>query len=105
MARPALTPEARRTRRFLWVGAILVVIGLVPVVSVALSSALASAAGCTLNEVSAHPCLILGRDWGDALQSMFVMGWLMLITVPAGAFGLVVLVIGLVRLIAGRRPR
>lgn len=65
---------------------LLAVIGTVlawlPFLCVLLSSAIASALGCTLNEAGAHPCFVLGVDIGEALVTGFVMGWLMLVTFP-----------------------
>lgn len=55
-----------------------------PVISVALSSIIAETSGCALNEARAHPCMFLGVDAGELLYALFVMGWLMLFTIPAG---------------------
>lgn len=46
--------------------------------------------GCQLDEGSAHPCIVLGRDRGDRHYILFVLGWLGLITLPTGAIALVV---------------
>lgn len=40
---------------------------------------------------------------GGALTSMFVAGWLMLVSLPVGAVGLAVLIVGLVASVR-RRP-
>jgi hypothetical protein len=42
--------------------------------------------GCTVNEAGAHPCTLLGVDIGTILGLLFVFGWLALITLPLGAF-------------------
>ncbi|APX11868.1 hypothetical protein [Tateyamaria omphalii] len=72
---------------------LLLVICALPILSVAASSGLANAYGCTLHEGFSNPCVIWGKDRGGTLSGMFVMGWFMLITVPAGAAILLVLVI------------
>ncbi|WP_147106393.1 hypothetical protein [Tateyamaria sp. syn59] len=72
---------------------ILLVICALPILSVAVSSWLADAHGCTLHEGFSNPCVIWGKDRGETLSGMFVMGWFMLITVPVGAAILLVLVI------------
>lgn len=53
-----------------------------PLLGVLVSSELASALGCPLNEGGTHPCLLLGMDIGDLLYTLFVLGWLMLVTAP-----------------------
>jgi len=39
-----------------------------------------------VDEGSVHPCVINGKDYGQLLYTLGVMGWLMLVTLPAGAF-------------------
>ena len=48
-------------------------------------SIIANAAGCRVDEGSVHPCVISGHDYGELLYTLGVMGWFMLITLPAGA--------------------
>lgn len=48
--------------------------------------------GCILHEGFANPCIVDGADWGEALYSAFVLGWLMLATLPVAAFLAMVLV-------------
>ncbi|MEL6467283.1 MAG: hypothetical protein AAFQ58_20165 [Pseudomonadota bacterium] len=85
---------------------ILLLICALPILSVMISSALAQAYGCTLHEGFSNPCIIWGEDRGETLGGMFVMGWFMLITVPAGAVVLLVLAIQIgIDLIAWRRRR
>jgi len=64
---------------------LILLVAAAPIISVMISSAIAEAHGCTLNEGGAHPCIISGVDRGEELLTMFVLGWLMLITLPAGA--------------------
>ncbi len=61
---------------------VLTVVGWAPFAGVLVSSLLAEAFGCTLNEAGTHPCVVAGIDWGGALSTMFVLGWLMLVTWP-----------------------
>jgi hypothetical protein len=55
----------------------------------AVVSAIANAYGCRVDEGSAHPCIIAGHDYGGLLYSLGVMGWLMLVSLPAGFFAFV----------------
>jgi hypothetical protein len=55
-----------------------------PLASVAIAGEIASANGCQLDEGSVHPCIVNGRDIGETLYTMGVMGWLMLATIPLG---------------------
>lgn len=66
---------------------ILIGVGLLPALSAASAAMIANAAGCTLHEGSVNPCVIVGYDWGRALYTMGVLGWLMLISLPIAAVG------------------
>ncbi len=43
-----------------------------------------------------HPCIINGKDYGQLLYTLGVMGWLMLATLPGGAFAFMIWLIVLV---------
>lgn len=70
-------------------GAILLV-ALAPVLSVIVAGGVANIGGCVLNEGDVHPCVIGGVDLGETLYTMFVLGWLMLVTLPMGALALLI---------------
>jgi hypothetical protein len=53
--------------------------------SVIACSLIANTQGCHVDEGSVHPCMINGKDYGQLLYTLGVMGWLMLVTLPAGA--------------------
>lgn len=55
-----------------------------PLISALTAGAIAEAHGCTLHEGFVNPCIIDGTDYGETLYQFGVMGWFMLITVPAG---------------------
>lgn len=78
--------ETRRTLFRFYGRALILILAfmLLPIISVAISSSVASVAGCTLNEAAAHPCVIVGVDFGGLLYGMGVLGWLMLLTIPYG---------------------
>ncbi|WP_434770877.1 hypothetical protein [Pseudomonas entomophila] len=63
---------------------------------------MASQFGCQVDEGSPHACWILGWDAGPTLYRLGVMGWYMLVTLPAGAMLMLVatglLVVQLIRL-------
>ncbi len=56
--------------------------------------------GCRLDEAGTYPCVVAGVDVGGLLSFLFVLGWLMLVTIPvgvlAGSGGLVAWVVWLV---------
>ncbi|MGE0629684.1 MAG: hypothetical protein AB7O43_17905 [Hyphomicrobiaceae bacterium] len=91
-------------RVFRWLMVIALIICTVPMLSVIVAGTIASANGCTLHEGFENPCVVMGRDIGNTLYSMGVMGWLMLATLPIAA-GLIVLwvVVEIVRLVLVRR--
>lgn len=61
----------------------------------------ASQFGCQVDEGSPHACWILGWDAGPTFYRLGVMGWYMLVTLPAGAVSMLVatglLVVHLIR--------
>ena|SRR6516164_9856975 len=62
---------------------ILLITGL-PVINILISSVIASALGCRLDEGSVHPCLFVRMDLGDLLYFLFVSGWFAVLTIPVG---------------------
>ncbi len=85
-----------------WVGFVLMLIGIAPLLSAFFASWIAAANGCSLNEGSANACVIAGADVGGTLYTMFVMGWLMLLTVWLIPAGLVVLIVAIIQRLTGR---
>lgn len=61
-----------------------------PMVLVGVAGSIASANGCQLDEGSVHPCIVNGRDMGEQLYGMGVMGWFMLVTIPTGLLALAI---------------
>ena len=73
-----------------------------PVISVIIAGSIAEANGCELDEGSVHPCIVNGKDIGDTLYTMGMMGWFMIASIPLGlgavvVYLLIVLVVWLVR--------
>jgi hypothetical protein len=91
---------AKRTSRvgkvLIWVGIVLLLVGVAPIALAALASWIAEANGCQLNEGMANSCLIGGSDWGSALYTMFVAGWLFLVTMLLIPVGLIAFVVGII---------
>ncbi|MGI8820468.1 MAG: hypothetical protein ACR2ID_06345 [Chthoniobacterales bacterium] len=100
---PPTTTIAKRfpTRLYALLLFLIAAVALAPFASILISDAIAGHYNCTLNEGGAHPCVIGGVDVGETLAVMFVLGWLMFLTVPLGAVAfliwLVVLVIHRIR--------
>jgi hypothetical protein len=64
-----------------------------PAISVFVAYMIANAWDCQLDEGGVHPCVVFGRDIGELLYTMAVMGWFFFLTVPSGLIALVVLLI------------
>ena len=62
------------------------IFSILPLVSVFISSWLADRLGCRVDESQAKGCILFGVDLSDLLYSMFVAGWLSLITYPDRRF-------------------
>src|SRR5436305_12905319 len=72
-----------------WIALVLIVlVAFAPVGSVLACGLIANAYGCRVDEGSVHSCVIKGKDYGQLLYTLGVMGWLMLVTLPSGVFAL-----------------
>jgi hypothetical protein len=75
-----------------------------PAIMAGTAGAIATANGCELNEAVINSCIVDGREMGDTLYAMGVMGWFMLVTIPTGLLALLVfLLLLLIEWIVGRR--
>jgi hypothetical protein len=93
-------------RRTILIGyAVIVLWMLLPMISVFTASAIAEASGCSLDEGSAHPCMVSGTDIGETLYTMFVLGWLFFLTVPTGLVALVLFTVAVLLAARARRKR
>jgi hypothetical protein len=102
--------STKRSRAPIWLGisfVLIVLFALSPLISALISGAIASALGCTVNEGGASGCILMGRDIGETLTVMFVLGWLEFVTLPLGLVGLVVWVVvaAAVAIVGWRRRR
>ena len=84
---------SKQTLGFLLGAVLIVLVAAAPVISVAIASGVASSLGCDLDEGNIHPCLFQGIDLGGTLYTMFVLGWLMLATLPLGVLALATLIL------------
>ena len=92
------------TRALALLFGICLLLGVLPILSMMAATGIASAAGCNVNEGGSYPCIILGADWGETLNFMFVAAWFFFITFPLAAIGLVgLIVMGVLHLIRSLR--
>ena len=110
MTIPATAPL--KPRKFpWWIYWILLVMILVfmisPIIPVSIAEMAAKDHGCTLNEGSATPCIVDGKDIGPDIYTMGMMGWLFLATAPLGVGALVLWVIVAIihRVVWGQRHK
>lgn len=95
----------KRLRTFLL--AALVVATLVswlPLFGLLAGSGAESALGCRVDEVTAHPCIVAGLDFGPFLHVAVLVGWLILIVWP-GIFATGAIWLGILIWIAVRTVR
>ncbi len=80
---------------------LIILLGVSPMAPMFLSSLVANAAGCRLDEGDVHVCIIRGVDYGPQLYRMALSFWLTLFSIPAAElaflFWIVVLAIHLIR--------
>ena len=72
----------RKTKLGCWLLIVLWTVS--PILSVLIAGAVASGYGCQLDEGGVHPCVVLGTDVGELLNTMFVAGWFFFFTIPSG---------------------
>jgi len=94
-------PASPVQRRFPWIlywviFVLIVLVAFAPVGCVVACGLIANANGCRVDEGSVHSCMINGSDYGDLLYELGMMGWFMLLTLPAGTFAFVVWLIVLI---------
>src|SRR6266496_3234350 len=110
-ASPAMNPPPLPIRkRFPWILYWIVLVFIVlfafaPVGSVITCAWIANSHGCKVDEGSVHPCIINGKDYGQLLYTLGVLGWLMLVTIPGGLFAFVIWLIVLILHRASWRKR
>lgn len=98
------SPKGSRLGRHLAVLAVIALVSVFPLLMMFAAAWIASLAGCHLDEGSAHMCVILGSDRGEMLYTMFVSGWMTILTLPLGAgFFLLWLLVTVGRILWGRR--
>jgi hypothetical protein len=84
----AADTRPRRTRVFTTSLILILLVTFAPVLGVLVSAAIASAAGCSVNEAAVTPCIVFGADIGGLLSTLFVGGWYMFFTFPIGVLAL-----------------
>jgi hypothetical protein len=77
-------------------------IGIGPWISVAIAGTIAEANDCILNESTVNPCIVNGKDMGETLYTMGMMGWIGIATCPValillGVYLLVIVTVWLVK--------
>ena len=90
-------------RAFRALMAVLLFLCLLPMMSMAVAEFIAQLYGCKLDLASVHPCMVGGRDIGQDLLTLGMMGYFLFVTMPGVAAIVVVWV--LVELIAWARRR
>ena len=95
-----------KKKRFPWIIYLILLflivgVALAPVGCVVLAGTIGDINGCKVDEGSVHPCVIAGKDYGQSLYTLGVLGWFMLLTLPAGVvlglFWLIILLVHRVR--------
>jgi hypothetical protein len=103
---PPLPTRKRFPWIFYWIVLVFIVLfAFAPVGSVMTCAWIANSHGCQVDEGSVHPCVINGKDYGQLLYTLGVLGWLMLVTIPGGLFAFVVWLIVLILHRASWRKR
>ncbi|MDM8566941.1 hypothetical protein QUF74_14990 [Candidatus Halobeggiatoa sp. HSG11] len=69
------------------------VFGILPIIPLLIAFLIAGTNGCALSSENINPCFILGIDFGNLLDSMVRMAKLLLLTIPIGLIGAIILVI------------
>src|SRR5438105_15558726 len=94
-------PRLPSRKRFPWIVywivlVFIVLLAFAPIGSVMTCAWIANCDGCKVDEGSVHPCVINGKDYGQLLYTVGVLGWLMLVTSPGGLVYCVICLIVLI---------
>ena len=92
-------------RWMIWALAIILLFGALPEVLTQLAALFTSAFGCSLNEGSVQPCVVMGLDFGYLMYAMGLSFWFGMFTIPPAILALIVWLIVLVVLLFKRRHR
>ncbi|HEY8247458.1 MAG TPA: hypothetical protein VIG38_09285 [Hyphomicrobium sp.] len=90
-------------RAFRALMAVLLFLCLLPMMSMAVAEFIAQLYGCKLDLASVHPCIVGGRDIGQDLLTLGMMGYFLFVTMPGVVAVIAVWII--VELIAWMRRR
>jgi MFS family permease len=93
-------PVRRPGRKMKVTGWLLILLGIAPVLGPVISGTIANWNGCELSEAAISACEVMGFNAGPALYTLFVMGWLALVSLPLALLGIVLLMLA-----GGRRWR
>jgi hypothetical protein len=79
-----------------WSIILIVLFGISPLLSALAAGSIGNALGCVVNEGGASRCIFGGHDIGDILADMFVLGWLMFLTLPMAGIAFLVWVVAVI---------
>lgn len=66
------------------------IFAVLPLIGMLAAGGLAGIGGCELNEGDVNSCILLGLDIGGPLYFLFVAGWFVFFTMPAGVLAAIV---------------
>jgi hypothetical protein len=84
------------SKRNLWflLGLVLIVlVAAAPLLVTMGAGTYAASHGCTLHEGFVNPCIVDGRDVGQTLYKLGMVGWFSIATLPLGALAALVLIV------------
>jgi hypothetical protein len=84
-------------------GLALTVLAFLPLIGLLIALAFGAGLGCAINEGSVTPCIVAGADLGPTLYTLFVGGWLMMVTMPFGLVGICLTLVALGMRASARR--
>jgi hypothetical protein len=61
---------------------LILLLGASPIIVAIIAGTIAEVNGCTLHEGFVNPCVINGKDWGQDLYAMGVLGFFAIGTIP-----------------------
>lgn len=81
---------------------LILLLGASPIIVALIAGTIADANGCELHEGFVNPCIINGKDWGQDLYTMGMLGFFAIGTLPIGVgaaviYLVIVLIVALVR--------
>jgi len=87
--KPIYFKTGQQPKKVIWGYFFIILLSLFPVLLAMLAGGIGGSMGCNINEAGTDECIRAGIHFGTLLNGMVVIGWLAILTVPAGVIAFI----------------